>query len=93
MSCHCTCMAGLGESCSHAAATMFYIEAAVNLKEKKTVKQVPVYWLLTTPQRKVEYVPLKDIYFTAEKSMKTKMDNFIDGDSSNVGYQKKESNL
>ena len=37
MSCHCTCMAGLGASCSHAAATMFYIEAAVRLKEKKTV--------------------------------------------------------
>ena len=34
MSCHCTCMAGLGESCSHAAATMFYIEADVRLKEQ-----------------------------------------------------------
>ena len=29
MSCYCTCMAGLGESYSHAATTMFYIEACL----------------------------------------------------------------
>ena len=80
MSCHCTCMAGLGESCSHAAATMFYIEAAVRLKEKKTVTQEPAYWLLPSSQRNVEYAALKDINFTATESMKKKMDNLIDGD-------------
>ena len=72
-------MTGLVESCSHAAATMFYIEDAVNLKEKKTVNQESPYWLLPTPQRNVEYVPLKDIYFTAIESMKIKMENLIDG--------------
>ena len=46
MSCHCTCMAGLGESCSHDAASIFFVEAAVRLKEKKTVTQEPCYWLL-----------------------------------------------
>ena len=27
--CHCTCMAGMGETSNHAAATMYRIEAAV----------------------------------------------------------------
>ena len=28
-SCHCTCMAGMGQSCNHVAAAMYRIEAAV----------------------------------------------------------------
>ena len=28
-SCHCTCMAGMGQSCNHVAAAMYSIEAAV----------------------------------------------------------------
>ena len=27
--CHCTCMAGMGQSCNHVAAAMYRIEAAV----------------------------------------------------------------
>ena len=27
--CHCTCMVGMGETCSHVAAAMFRVEAAV----------------------------------------------------------------
>ena len=38
MSCHCSCMAGLGESYSHAAATMFYIEAGCPFKGKEDSK-------------------------------------------------------
>lgn len=29
---HCNCMAGLGETCSHAAAVMFYIDAGMSIK-------------------------------------------------------------
>ena len=29
-SCHCTCMAGIGQSCNHVAAAMYRIEAARN---------------------------------------------------------------
>ena len=28
-SCHCTCMAGMGQSCNHVAAAIYRIEAAV----------------------------------------------------------------
>ena len=52
-------MAGLGESYSHAPATMFYIEAAGRLKEKKTVTQEPAYWLLPSSKRNVEYATLQ----------------------------------
>ena len=34
---HCNCMAGLGESCSHVGALLFYVEAAVRIRESKTV--------------------------------------------------------
>ena len=44
ISCHCTCMAGLGETCSHVASTMFFIEATNRLNEKNTVTQEPASW-------------------------------------------------
>lgn len=39
ISAHCDCMAGLGESCSHVASVLFYLEAAVRLRESCTVTQ------------------------------------------------------
>ena len=35
----CTCIAGLGESCSHIAALLFSIDAMVQVRYKKTVTQ------------------------------------------------------
>ena len=32
-SAHCTCMAGLGEACSHVGALLFYVDAAVKIKK------------------------------------------------------------
>ena len=29
--CHCTCMAGMGETCNHAVAAMYRVEAAVRI--------------------------------------------------------------
>ena len=37
VSVHCDCMAGLGENYSHVGAILFYIEAAVSLRDYKTV--------------------------------------------------------
>ncbi|XP_035684496.1 uncharacterized protein LOC118421346 isoform X1 [Branchiostoma floridae] len=36
MAAHCTCMAGLGEVCSHVAALLFAVEASRSLQEKRT---------------------------------------------------------
>ena len=78
-SCHCTCMAGLRESCSHFAAVMFLIEASVRIREKKTVTQEPAYWLLPTPVKTIEYKPISKIDFTSSKSAKKSLDQTLDG--------------
>ncbi|KAK0139170.1 hypothetical protein N1851_024247 [Merluccius polli] len=41
---HCTCMAGLGEVCSHAAALMFSVLAAVDRREGQTCTEKPCAW-------------------------------------------------
>ena len=38
---------------SHVASVLFYVEAAVRLKEKKTVTQESADWLLPTPQKRL----------------------------------------
>ena len=49
---HCTCMAGLGEICSHVAALLFAIEATVKLRDSTTVTQEKSYWLLPSAVKK-----------------------------------------
>lgn len=62
-SAHCTCIAGLSESCFHVAALLFYVEDLVRKIEKKTVTDLPAYW--TAPSRKtVRYAKVKDIDFS-----------------------------
>ena len=34
---HCSCMAGLGESCSHVGATLFALEAATEMRRNSSV--------------------------------------------------------
>jgi uncharacterized Zn finger protein len=36
---HCTCMAGLGEACTHVAALLFAVDASVKLRDSKTVRR------------------------------------------------------
>ncbi|KAF3844344.1 hypothetical protein F7725_007507 [Dissostichus mawsoni] len=48
---HCTCMAGLGEVCSHAAALMFTVLAAVEKRENQTCTEKPCTW--TQPSTKM----------------------------------------
>ena len=52
---HCTCMAGLGEACTHIAALLFSIDAIVQVKDNKTVTQEKAYWLLPTSVKGFEY--------------------------------------
>jgi len=42
---HCTCMAGLGETCTHVASLLFYVEAVIKLCESRTVPEVAAYWM------------------------------------------------
>ena len=44
-SCHCSCVTGLGESCSHVAALLFYCESIEREKNDTSVTEVPAYWV------------------------------------------------
>ena len=69
---HCTCVAGLGEVCTHVAALLFLIEETVNLRDSKTVTQEKAYWMLPTSLSKVDYKECQNIDFTAAKTYKVK---------------------
>ena len=73
LSAHCDCMAGLGESCSHVGALLFYVDATVRIRDSKTITQEKAYWLLPTIHKEIA-----DIDFTAPKTMKRKLDCRID---------------
>ena len=60
---HCTCMAGLGEPCSHIAALLFAAEAHNRLKDTSCTSQ-RCAWLAPNMQN-VAYAPISDIDFTA----------------------------
>ena len=44
LSCHCTCKAGLGETCSHVAATLFYVDAVKRQKDQTACTSLPCQW-------------------------------------------------
>ena len=73
---HCTCMAGLGEACSHIAALLFAVEAHNCLKDMSCTSQ-PCAWLSPNMQN-VAYAPISDINFTAPT---TKRKRVLEGKS------------
>jgi len=43
---HCNCIAGLGETCSHIAAVLFYLEAVAHLQGMKSVTERECNWII-----------------------------------------------
>lgn len=74
---HCTCMAGLGEVCSHIAAVLFAVEVHNRLKDTSCTSQ-PCAWLSPT-MKNVTYASISDINFTTPA---TKRKRVIEGHSS-----------
>ena len=69
---HCTCMAGLGEACSHIGAVLFTLEANTRYKQSISCTSLPCSWLPPTFQS-VEYAPIANIDFmTADEKPKRK---------------------
>ena len=60
---HCTCMAGLGECCSHVAATLFYMETVARIANGKTCTSLPCSWL--KPAASNTYKEISKIDFTS----------------------------
>ena len=75
----CGCKAGLGESCSHVASVLFYLEAWTKINGKMSCTQVKCSWILPSYVKEVEYARVRDINFTSAKKMKTDLDATLDG--------------
>ena len=72
---HCLgCKAGLGESYSHTASVLFYIEAWIRINEKLACTQVKCSWIIPTYVNEVSYERVKDINFSSSKKLKENLD-------------------
>ena len=67
-------MAGLGETCMHIAALLFYLEAAARIQGKRTSTQRKCKRIIPSFLKNVEYLPIKDIDFTSANGKKRKLD-------------------
>lgn len=68
---HCTCMAGLGEACSHIGAVMFYLQLTSeytkrNLKGQDACTSMPCSWLPPSV-KEVSFARLSEINFQDPK--------------------------
>ena len=59
---HCTCMAGVGEACSHIAALLFTAETNTRMMKNTSCTSLPCSWL--APSCKIEYALISKIDFT-----------------------------
>ena len=62
------------------AATLFWVDATVRIREIKTVTQEKAYWMLPTGVKKIAYSQLSDIDFTSAKSKKVLLDKHINNE-------------
>ena len=74
-SAHCLgCKAGLGETCSHVASVLFYLEAWTKIKGKLACTQVKCTWILPSFVGEVNYARVSDIDFTSSKKRRANLD-------------------
>ena len=71
---HCTCMAGLGEACSHITAVLFAAEANTLTKRQLTSTSLPCSWLPPT-FRNVKFDEICNIDFTTPQHKWKSSDN------------------
>ena len=75
----CGCKTGLGESCSHVACVLFYLEAQTKINGKQSCTQVKCSCILPSFEKHVEYTRVRNINFTSAKKMKADLDATLDG--------------
>lgn len=88
---HCTCMAGIAESCTHVGALLFKIEAAVRIRGKKTVTDVPAYWKIPSAINKVHGEVAYKMDFTSAKAQRIALDRVINDNSPMPGLRTRAS--
>lgn len=69
---HCTCMAGLGEACSHIAALLFTLDANSQVRKNLSCTSLPCYWLPPS-FKSVPFARISDIDFTGPQKKYCKL--------------------
>ena len=77
---HCTCMAGLGEACSHVAAVLFADEANAITKRQFSSTSLPCSWLPPT-FRSVTFAEIHKIDFTTPQQKRKSSGHMCDDKS------------
>ena len=70
---HCTCMAGLGETCSHIAAILYWLETAARITKTTSCTSMPNSWLPPALPRtctEVPYVTLEELEKISRRQQK-----------------------
>jgi len=71
-------MAGLGETCTHIASVLFYLESYARLYGGNTTcTQEACQWIIPSYLKEVEYLPVKEIDFSSVRGKKRKVDGQI----------------
>ncbi len=65
LACHCDCMAGFGESCSHVASLLWVVASGVQHRDSKTVTDKS--WDMPVGVKKVPYEEIKYMSFIGKK--------------------------
>ena len=67
---HCTCTAGLAETCSHVGAVLHWVETVIRVRDDTPCTSEENKWLMPTPAQSIPYVQLGEIDFSAPKRQK-----------------------
>ena len=65
---HCTCMAGLAETCSHVGAILHWVEAAVRVNMSTTCTSKENSWLMPAARENIPFLELNQISFKRNTS-------------------------
>lgn len=72
----------IGGTCSHAAAVLFYIEAAVCIRGQQTPTKVKAYWLIPKALGKLQDEEVCSTDFTSAGKRKRELDDAVSNISS-----------
>ena len=82
---HCTCMAGLGEACTHVAAMLWSICALNQIRKDKSVTDTKSYWMPCSAKGSTFMGTIANTDFTSSKTQKKFFDKqFTDTDHLNT---------
>ena len=80
-------MAGLGETCTHIAAVLFYLEANARIQGARSCTQEQCEWIIPAFLKKLDYQRIKDTDFTSAEGLKRKHDEIVSASQTTASSQ------